>query len=210
MPRFCLAIHYLNQRCACLLSLCTTCKYTPLLLQLHLCCRKSLLNHRKEITYVSSDPTSITIPMIVWQKLFCKLNFRICLCLSSKFRKCLRFIIVYPAGSIMIIKCSGLKMRYVDLSCKKKKHFTLFNWFFRNIFALALFEYFLHLIARKGSFYPRSRSHFILMSIENKFLKTLVYLWYWEFMLTIPDICETCLCKAISRNDSLGCSSLKT
>lgn len=29
-------------------------------------------------------------------------------------------------------------------------------------------------------------------------------------MLTVLGICETCLCETISRNDSLGCSTLKT
>lgn len=61
--RLCLAIHYLNQRYACLLSLCTTCKYTPCL-RPHLCRNlpTTLLNHWKE-TARGADHT-VTIPMM--------------------------------------------------------------------------------------------------------------------------------------------------
>lgn len=106
-----------------------------------------------------------------------------------------RFIIVYPAESIMIVKCSDSEMRFADLSYKENTIF--FNWFLGVFSLLRYLSIFLCLITRKVSFYPRSRSLFILMSVENKFLKTLVL----SLILEIHADCTRYLRDMFMRND---------
>lgn len=83
--------------CACLLSLCTTCKYTPLLLQLHLCCRKTLLNHWKEITYTGADHTP-------WQSRW-----------SCDGNHLVNWIFVFASVSLKIWKCRRDSLSFVQL-----------------------------------------------------------------------------------------------